>query len=560
VPRTLVTSALLYANGPLHFGHIAGAYLPADIYTRALRMAGEDVLAVSGSDDHGVAITIAAEKAGEDYASYVAGWHEKMCETFAALDIRYDIVSGTSTSPPHADLSREFFERLSDNGYLVERTTDQLYCTTDEMFLADRYVEGTCYVCGHSPARGDECPSCGTWIDPLKLKEPSCKICGSAPESRSTTHWYLDLPKLRDEKIGAWIKDHEWKSNVAAFIENLLKDVPERAITRDMKWGVKLPDSVGDRGDGKVLYVWFDAPIGYISFTKELMAERGTPDAWKDWWQSEDTNLVHFIGKDNIPFHCLVFPSMLYGAKDSYILPTHVPANEFYNLKGGKFSTSEGNAFDIQQFVEQYGVDVTRFYLCSSMPETADSEFSMELFIQTANTALSGTIGNLAQRVLKFILKNADGKIPAIHDDHRADMDDCILNQCGPIEDPVEHIRAFRFRRAAEAIVQNAAVGNRFVDQMAPWALRKEDPVKGESSLATLCEWLSWTARWMAPIMPTKAQELWSMLGQEGPILDQRAPGLPEVATWRTLEAGTPLGEVAAMFPRLDPPEAQPEA
>ncbi len=554
MPRTLVTSALLYANGPLHFGHIAGCYLPSDIYTRALRMAGDDVLAVSGSDDHGVAITLAAETAGEEPAAYVAGWHTKMRETFAALDIEYDVVSGTSSCPPHADLSREFFELLNQNGYLVRRAADQLYCETDQRFLADRYIEGTCYECGYTAARGDECPNCGTWIDPLKLKNPKSKLSGETPVRRSTTHWYLDLPKLRDEKIGAWIKEHSWKSNVASFIENLLKDVPERAITRDMEWGVKLPDSVGEAGDGKVLYVWFDAPIGYISFTKQLMEERGTPDAWKDWWQAEDTNLIHFIGKDNIPFHCLVFPSMLYGAKDGYVLPAEVPANEFYHLKGGKFSTSEGNTFDIQAFVDKYGVDATRYYLCSSMPETADSEFSMELFIGTSNSSLADTIGNLAQRVLKFIGKNADGVIPELHEDHREEMDRIILQECGTLEDPVELIRAFRFRRAAEAITQNAAAGNRFVDMMAPWTLRKEDPVKALSSLATLCEWLSWTARWMAPVMPSKAEQLWAMLGQAGSVHDQRAPGLPEASTWRTLKAGTPLGEVTALFPKLELP------
>lgn len=559
VARTLVTSALLYANGPLHFGHIAGCYLPADIYTRALKMAGEEVLAVSGSDDHGVAITLAAEAAGEDPKAYVAGWHAKMRETFDALDIRFDALSGTSSSPAHADLSREFFEQLAENGYLTRRSTDQLYCTTDERFLADRYIEGTCYECGHSPARGDECPSCGTWIDPLKLKEPICKVCGETPERRATTHWYLDLPKLRDEKIGEWIKDHEWKSNVAGFIENLLKDVPERAITRDMKWGISLPKSVGEDGEGKVLYVWFDAPIGYVSFTKDLMSERGTPDAWKDWWLAEDTQLVHFIGKDNIPFHCLVFPAMLYGTKAGYVLPSHVPANEFYHLKGGKFSTSGGNTFDIRGFVDRYGVDATRFYLCSSMPETADSEFSMELFIGTANSSLADTIGNLAQRVLKFIGKNADGVIPSVHPDHRAEMDRIILQECGNLEDPVEHLRAFRFRRAAETITQNAAAGNRFVDMMAPWTLRKEDPVKALSSLATLCDWLSWTARWMAPVMPSKAQQLWSMLGQEGSVHDQPAPGIPQADTWRTLVPGTPLGEVTALFPKLEmAPEDQP--
>lgn len=556
--QTLVTSALLYANGPLHFGHIAGAYLPADIYVRTLRMRGEDVLAVSGSDDHGVAITIAAEQAGEDYAAYVKRWHDDMRATFEALDIRYDIVSGTSTCPVHAETSREFFEQLLERGFLIERDSEQLYCLHDEMFLADRYVTGTCYVCGHEAARGDECPSCGTWIDPLKFEDPACTVCGNRPEKRTTTHWYLDLPRLRDDGIGDWIRGHRWKSNVANFIANLLEDVPERAITRDMSWGVSLPEVVGDKADGKVLYVWFDAPIGYISFTKELLESRGEgPHAWERWWKGEDTRLVHFIGKDNIPFHCLVFPSMLHGTGAGYVLPAEVPANEFYNLEGGKFSTSGGNAFDIKTFLETWDVDTTRFYLASTMPETSDSDFSMEQFVQIANTSLAGTIGNLASRVLKFIAKNHGGEIPAIGDAHAAEMDEVLLSECGGLEDPAEHIAAFRFRKGAEALVRNASAANVFVDRMAPWALRKEDPEKASASLATLCEYLAWIARWMAPFMPTKAQTLWEMLGCDGEVAAQPWPGLPQAGSWRSLQAGQSLGELGSLFPRVELREPQ---
>ena len=349
MPRYTVTSALPYANGPIHFGHVAGAYLPADIYVRTLRMLGEDVLFVCGTDEHGVAITISAEKEGTPYPEYVARWRDEIHRTFQSLGIEFDVWSGTSTCPDHAAASQEFFRELDRNGYLVSRDTNQLYCEHDGMFLADRYVLGKCYSCGHPDARGDECPSCGTWIEPLKLESPRCKICGNEPVTRTTTHWYLDLPKLRDEHLGEWIREHDWKPNVAAFIKNMLADVPERAITRDMNWGVPLPEEVAG-SEGKVLYVWFDAPIGYISFTKELMSQRGTPDEWVQWWKG-DTRLVHFIGKDNIPFHCLVFPSMLHGVRDGYVLPAEVPANEFYNLKGGKFSTSGGNAFDVIDFV-----------------------------------------------------------------------------------------------------------------------------------------------------------------------------------------------------------------
>ena len=350
MPRYTVTSALPYANGPIHFGHVAGAYLPADIYVRTLRMLGEDVLFVCGTDEHGVAITISAEKEGTPYPEYVARWRDEIHRTFQSLGIEFDVWSGTSTCPDHAAASQEFFRELDRNGYLVSRDTNQLYCEHDGMFLADRYVLGKCYSCGHPDARGDECPSCGTWIEPLKLESPRCKICGNEPVTRTTTHWYLDLPKLRDEHLGEWIREHDWKPNVAAFIKNMLADVPERAITRDMNWGVPLPEEVAG-SEGKVLYVWFDAPIGYISFTKELMSQRGTPDEWEQWWKG-DTRLVHFIGKDNIPFHCLIFPSMLHGVGQGYVLPWRVPAMEFYNLQGKKFSTSANWTIPIDPFLE----------------------------------------------------------------------------------------------------------------------------------------------------------------------------------------------------------------
>jgi methionyl-tRNA synthetase len=312
MPRYLVTAALPYANGPNHFGHVVGAYLPADVYVRTLRALGEEVLFVCGTDEHGVAITIGAEQEGTPYPEFVAKWRAVIKSTFDRLGIEFDIWSGTSICPVHAELSQEFFRRLHAGGYLLQKETEQLYCPKDRMFLADRYVAGTCPFCAYPSARGDECPRCGKWLDPLAFKDPVCKVCGTTPEKRRTRHWYLDLPKLRDEHIGAWIEGHEWKANVRAFIGNQVKELEPRPITRDMSWGVPVPADLAQGETGKVLYVWFDAPIGYVSFTREHFEARGEPDEWKRWWRPEresDTRLVHFIGKDNIPFHCLLFPS-----------------------------------------------------------------------------------------------------------------------------------------------------------------------------------------------------------------------------------------------------------
>ena len=555
--RYTVTSALPYANGPIHFGHVAGAYLPADVYVRTLRMLGEEVTFICGTDEHGVAITLAAEKAGEEYPAYVARWRDEIHTTFQALSIEFDIWSGTSSCEQHAETSQEFFRQLDANGYLVRRESDQLYCEKDAMFLADRYVNGTCYNCGKQGARGDECPSCGTWIDPLRLGNPTCGVCGTAPVRRSTTHWYLDLPKLRDEFMGDWIRGHEWKPNVSNFIQNLLTDVPQRAITRDMQWGVPVPPELAGEETGKVLYVWFDAPIGYVSFTKQLMAQRGEPDdAWEACWKGDDVRLVHFIGKDNIPFHCLVFPSMLFGTKQGYCLPWQVPANEFYNLEGGKFSTSEGRTIDPLKFFETYDREAVRFYLITSLPETADSEFSLSQFILTNNSALAGNIGNLATRVLKFIDKNFGGRIPELAGSHRAEMDTEILELCGEVGDPAEHVLGFHFRRAAEQLVSNATVANVFMQRMEPWALRKSDPERAASALNTLCEWIGWLSTWMVPFMPGKAQALWERLGQSGRVGDEPWRGIPVAADWRQLRAGQPLGSPQALFPRLEGPQA----
>ncbi len=550
--RHLVTSALPYTNGPIHFGHAVGAYLPADVYVRTLRQAGEEVLFVCGGDEHGVAITVGAEAQGIPYPEYVATWNERIHATLEQLGIRFDVWSGTSICPQHAETTQEFFRWLDDGGYLLRQKSDQLYCPKDLRFLADRYIEGTCPNCGFERARGDECPRCGNWIDPLQMPVARCKLCGTTPERRATVHWYLDLPRLRDEHIGRWVAEHPWKPNVASFISNMLKETQPRAITRDLPWGVPVPADRAAGEQGKVIYVWFDAPIGYVSFTREWAAQRGEPEAWRRWWQDPATELVHFIGKDNIPFHCFVFPAMLYGVKQQFVLPAAVPAMEFYNLEGRKFSTSGGWYIDLERFFERYDAEAARFYLLTSLPETSDSEWSWGGFQACNNTLLADTVGNLATRVLRFVEKHFDGCVPQLAAAHVAELDRLLLAECGPIGDPAESVRAFRFRRAAEQLIENARAANVFVDRSAPWGLRKTDPERAASVLNTCCEYLAWIARWMAPFMPGKAQALWAMLGRPGTVAEQDAPGVPQAGAWRADLGGSKLRAVDGLFAKIE--------
>ncbi len=552
MPRYLVTSALPYANGPLHFGHLVGAYLPADCYVRTLRALGEEVCFVCGTDEHGVAITINAEREGKPYADYVRHWREVTKDTFDRLGIEFDVWSGTSISPYHVEFSQEFFRRLDEGGYLKKRATDQLYCPVDQRFLADRYIEGTCYVCGKEGARGDECPSCGSWLDALLLVSPRCKICGATPERRSTNHWYLDLPKLRDEHLGRWFENHPWKANVRSFVGTMLAELEERPITRDLSWGIPVPPDRAAGETGKVLYVWFDAPIGYVSFTKEWSTRRGDPEGWRRFWQDPEARIVHFIGKDNIPFHCLIFPSMLYGVKQGYVLPWQVPANEFYNLQGRKFSTSENWTLPLDELFERYEPELVRFYLLASAPETADSEWRWEEFQRCVNSSLADTLGNLATRVLRFADKHWEGRVPPLERAHEAELDRSLLLECGPVADPARSILDFRFRRATEELVANAAAANVFIDRHAPWALRASDPARAASVLNTACNWLACLARWLAPFMPGKASLLWTMAGGSGSVTSQPWPGVPRPSSWRILPPGAPFGPITVPFAKID--------
>ncbi|MCX8229321.1 MAG: methionine--tRNA ligase [Planctomycetota bacterium] len=567
--RHLVTSALPYANGPIHFGHVAGAYLPADVYVRYLRMKGEDVLYVCGTDEHGVAITLKAEKEGLGYAEYVDGWRREIKALFDKFEISFDIWSGTSRCPQHAELSRTFFTTLLNNGLIFDKTEDQWYSEALERYLPDRYLEGGCPECGHEKARGDECPRCGAWIDAKDLVSPTCTIDGSKPVLKATKHWFLDLPKIQENGLQKWYDGQNegrphtaWKPNVHGYVQAMLKDMQARPITRDLPWGVPLPEELAG-GEGKVLYVWFDAPIGYISATMEWAEKQGKPDAWKTWWQSPDTQLSHFIGKDNIAFHMVVFPSMLLGQGDSenespYVLPWSVPANEFYNLQGRKFSTSEGWHLNNEDFFSKYSADAARFHLILSGPESADSEFTWEGFQSTNNALLADKLGNFSSRVLKFAEKRFEGKTP--QSTGELDTHEDLMRATEAFAEVGQRLAQQEFKASAKALMKACDALNEFFDSMAPWKkIKSEDPAEHSLCAATIercIAYLELISRRLAPFCPSAAKELRQTLG---------AVAQPEQNKWgndeppKTLPAYLALGEVGVLFPKIDNDAVQDE-
>src|SRR5579862_125579 len=395
--KILITSALPYANGPLHFGHIAGAYLPGDCYARFERLKGNDVLYVCGSDEYGVAITLNAELAGRTPKQHVDIFHEIIKNYFTKLNFSFDHYSRT-TWPGHVKTTQEFFRDLLENGYIEEKVTDQLFSEADNRFLADRYVVGTCPKCAFPEARGDECQRCGASYEATDLIQPRSKLTGASLIRKSTKHWFLRFDLFK-EKLAQWIAEKEWKPNVINFAKGYIDDLKPRAITRDSDWGIPIPLP---HTEGKVFYVWFDAPIGYISAVREWAELKGTPDAWKNYWLDPKTKLVQFIGKDNIPFHAVFFPAMLMGQNQPYKLVDELPANEFYNLEGRQFSKSDGWYIDLDAFFKQFTTDQIRYAIASNAPETSDSEFSWKDFQMRCNSELLGKYGNLVNRTLVF--------------------------------------------------------------------------------------------------------------------------------------------------------------
>jgi len=528
--RYTVTAALIYANGPIHIGHLAGCYVPADIYVRYLRAKGADVAFVSGTDEHGVPITIRAKKEGITPQEVVDKYYTQIKQSFADFGISFDVYSRTSL-PIHHQTSQEFFKTIYDKGGFIEETSEQYYDEVAQQFLADRYIIGTCPVCANSNAYGDQCERCGTALSPLELKEPHSTLSGSKPVLRLTKNWFLPLDKMQPD-IESYVNSHtEWKTNVGGQCQSWLKEgLRPRAMTRDLDWGIKvpLPDT-----DGKVLYVWFEAPIGYISATKDWLIQKNGSDAgWEKWWRSspkdEDTKLVHFIGKDNIVFHCIIFPATLMaegaGSATQYILPDNVPANEFMNLVGDKISTSRNWAVWLHEFLEELPdkQDVLRYVLTANAPETKDSEFTWKDFQTRNNSELVAIYGNFVNRAVVLTHKYCDGKVPT-----RGELTDFDKETLATLADfPAkigEAIENYRFREGLSFLMDFARLGNKYLAETQPWQVIKTDAERVNTIMNIALQIAANLAIVTEPFLPFTADKLCKQLGIKNTITNHES-------------------------------------
>ncbi len=605
--RTLITSALPYANGYLHLGHCAGAYLPADMYARFLRLSGEDVLYVCGSDEHGVAITIAADREKVHPKDIIDKYHKSNKAAFDKFGMSFNVYSRTSM-PEHHETAREFFEDFLAKGILLEKEDEQFYDPEAKMFLPDRYVEGICPNCDSCGARGDQCDSCGAYYDQLELKQPKSLVSGKTPIVRKTIHWHFEFQQFQ-QFLEGYIEGHsgEWKDNVIQQSRSWLKQgLSERAITRDMDWGVKISGLNGvpeDKAVGKVLYVWFEAVLGYISATKEYFnRDNGSNNKdsenkgqWKIWWQNEDTDYIAFIGKDNIVFHTLLFPAMLHARGEGYILPANVPANEFLNLEGRKFSKSKNWSIDLRDFIsdqpESHNIDALRYTLAMNSPETKDADFTWKDYQARNNNELSAILGNFVNRVFHFVHKNFDGKVPELTGDYRDFADNWIalceaLNKAGgntsdeAIANVSDEIKAkfgdndfllltslwkgfhsagsrynkFRFRDAVTESMNAARAANKYFNDEAPWKASKTDPDSCAKTLFVCCQVVNSLSVLFAPIVPFASEKIRNMLnlksytGKPGELISNHwiDACLPE------LEEGAEINKPELLFIRVE--------
>jgi methionyl-tRNA synthetase len=503
--RYLITAALPYANGPVHIGHLAGVYIPADIYVRYLRQRGRDVKFVCGSDEHGVPITIKARQEGVSPQTIVDRYHGIIKKAFADFGIAFDIYSRT-TSEVHAKTASDFFRALFDKGVFLEKTTKQYFDDEAQQFLADRYITGTCPNCGYASAYGDQCESCGSSLNATDLKNPRSAISGSIPVQKDTLHWFLPLDKYEDF-LRNWIltENKHWKVNVYGQCKSWLDaGLQPRAVSRDLDWGIPVPV---ENAAGKVLYVWFDAPIGYISATKELI-----PNAWEKYWKDEDTRLIHFIGKDNIVFHCIVFPTML-KAEGSYILPENVPANEFLNLEGDKISTSRNWAVWLHEYLEEFPgkQDVLRYVLCANAPETKDNDFTWKDFQNRNNNELVAVLGNFVNRAIVLTHKYYQGEIPAAGE--LTAYDRKTLGDIKNIKESVESsLEQFRIREALKNAMDLARLGNKYLADTEPWKLQKTEPDRVRTIMNISLQITANLATLIAPFLPVTANKLCEFL------------------------------------------------
>jgi len=536
--RTLITSALPYANGPVHIGHLAGVYVPADIYARYLRLKGEEVLFIGGSDEHGIPITIKARKEGVTPQDIVDRYHGVIKQSFAEFGITFDIYSRT-TSDIHRKTASDFFRTLYDKGEFTEQESEQYYDEEAGQFLADRYITGGCPHCGNDKAYGDQCEQCGTSLSPTDLINPKSALSGAVPVMRKTKHWYLPLDK-HEAWLRQWIlEEHkEWKTNVYGQCKSWLDlGLQPRAVSRDLDWGVPVPV---EGAEGKVLYVWFDAPIGYISNTRELL-----PDDWEKWWKEEETKLVHFIGKDNIVFHCIVFPAML-KAEGSFILPENVPANEFLNLEGDKISTSRNWAVWLHEYLEEFPgkQDVLRYVLTANAPETKDNDFTWKDFQARNNNELVAVFGNFVNRALVLTQKYFDNKVPAAG--MLTDYDRDTIAEAQKVKGSVEQLlETYHFRDAQKEAMNLARIGNKYLADTEPWKTAKTDMARTATILHIALQITANLSIVFEPFLPFSTVKLRTFLHIEALQWDQ-------LGAFDLLPEGHKLGKSELLFEKIE--------
>ena len=535
--RTLVTAALPYANGGVHIGHLAGVYVPSDIYVRYLRLRKQEVLFVCGSDEHGVPVTIRARKEGCTVQEVVDRYHQLIKQSFEDFGISFDIYSRT-TSDTHKKVASDFFRTLYDKGEFLERESEQYYDEEAKTFLADRYITGECPHCHNPNAYGDQCEKCGKDLSPTELINPESKVSGSKPVLRKTKHWYLPLDK-HQEWLGPWIASHpEWRPNVSGQCKSWLDmGLQPRAVSRDLDWGIPVPV---EGAEGKVLYVWFDAPIGYISNTKELL-----PDTWEKWWKSEDTRLLHFIGKDNIVFHCIVFPAML-KAEGSYILPDNVPSNEFLNLEDDKISTSRNWAVWLHEYLQDFPgkQDVLRYVLTANAPETKDNNFTWADFQARNNNELVAVYGNFVNRALQLTQKYYEGEVPACGE--LTESDRATIEEFRGVKAEVERLLdTFRFRDAQKEAMNLARIGNKYLADAEPWKVIKTDPERVKTILYVSLQLVANLAIVFEPFLPNSSAKLRKMLAN--PELTWEQLGQTDL-----LAAGTVFPKPELLFEKIE--------
>ena len=555
--KITITAALPYANGPVHIGHLAGVYIPADIHARVQRLRGEEVLFICGSDEHGVPITLRARKEGVTSQDVVDRYHKIIGDSFRDLGISFDIYSRTSNQT-HKDLSQAFFKNLYDKGAFKEIRSEQYYDEQAGQFLADRYIVGTCPSCKNEGAYGDQCEKCGSTLSPTELLNPKSALSGTVPVMRETINWYLPLDEIQESFLNEWIGGKSgWKSNVLGQCKSWLNEgLRPRAMTRDLEWGVPVPL---EGADGKVLYVWFEAPIGYISATKELR-----PDDWEQWWTG-DSRLIHFIGKDNIVFHCIIFPAMLHLRGDGYVLPEQVPANEFLNLEGQKISTSRNWAVWLNEYLEEMPnrKDELRYVLTSIAPETKDSEFTWKDYQTRVNSELVGILGNFANRVLVLMQKYYEGLMPtveAVQEKYRLFDRSAVVGGKHPMVEEyivpvVKLLGQYQFRDAQFKMMELARLGNKYLADHEPWKLIKTDADGTAQVLSEAVQVLYNLAMMMEPFMPEASGRLLAQL-QVNPELETRKDfwmaGDGVDGVWFELSAGHQLGSPGLLFQKIE--------